>query len=426
LRHINSWSKFIIKGNKKHQGNKLKTRLYFIIVTLVIVFIAYILWPTQHKTSNKPILKTASKIINTAQDYAESKNNPFYKLKVMLHRDAPTLRDSVINKVLTTLECANEYNVAHNNIVTIIDYSLPSNQKRLWVVDLNANKLLFHTYVSHGIKSGFLLTNNFSNKHNSKASSLGVYKTEKSYYGHEGLSLRLEGLDRTFNDQASRRSIVMHGGWYMDENFIKKYGRPGRSWGCTALPLTVSQSIINTIKEQSFFIVYYPNEQWLSKSRFLHCKRALADNNNIETIDVVDNEQKEQEPRDEVLFADIRTHAEDNPIVLINADDYKRIFTINPPLTRMVRRQINNNEYIALNNQEFKQIANTTKEELDKICFAVPELKMRRGYYLTEMKILNLGAIKNVTWSNNNYTVYFDKQTTHVSPTNRFIRWLGL
>ena len=98
-------------------------------------------------------------------------------------------------------------------------------------------KLLFHTYVSHGITSGTLLTNYFSNKYNSKASSIGVYKTEKAYYGREGLSLRLDGLDRSFNDNASNRSVVMHGGWYVDEHFIKKYGRPGRSWGCPALPL---------------------------------------------------------------------------------------------------------------------------------------------------------------------------------------------
>ena len=414
----------------------MKTRTY-LIIAITIIFAIYMIiskyiFNSEVTKPPKKIIKHASTVLQNVHDYSESTKSPFYKLKMMLHKDAPTLSNSVINKVLTTLECANEYNVSHNqNIVTIIDYSLPSNQKRLWVVDLKENKVLFNTYVSHGIKSGFLVSNSFSNKHNSKASSIGVYKTEKAYYGHEGLSLHLEGLERNFNDQAYSRSIVMHGGWYMDDNFIKKYGRAGRSWGCTALPLSLSSSIINIIKDQSFFIVYYPNEQWLLKSRFLHCKNSIKDNSQTQSVSLVDSES---EPRDDVLFADFHSHnAEDKPILIINADDYKRIFQINPPLTRMLRRQINNVEYIALNNKEFQHIALAEKNsslvnELDKIYFSVPTLKMSRGYYITEMKIVPLGQIKNVTWEKNanNYTVYFADKKLRITSTNRFIRWLGL
>jgi hypothetical protein len=156
-----------------------------------------------------------------------SMNTELNQIKNMLEEKTYALNTSVINKVLTTLKCATQYNVARNNILTIIDYSLPSNEKRLWVFDLNQKKLLYNTYVSHGIRSGTLLTNYFSNKNNSKASSLGVYKTNKAYYGREGLSLRLDGLERNFNDNASIRSVVMHGGWYVEENFIKRYRRPG-------------------------------------------------------------------------------------------------------------------------------------------------------------------------------------------------------
>jgi hypothetical protein len=156
-----------------------------------------------------------------------SRNKPVDELSDinnMLQKEANTLNASVIQKVLTTLKCSLEYNVNHNNILTIIDYSLPSSEKRLWVFDLKEKKLLFHTYVSHGIKSGTLLSNYFSNKYNSKASSIGVYKTNKTYYGRDGLSLRLDGLDSGFNDNASNRYVVMHGGWYVNEPFIKKYG----------------------------------------------------------------------------------------------------------------------------------------------------------------------------------------------------------
>lgn len=145
-------------------------------------------------------------------------------LDFMLHNEAPHLNQQVINKVLMTLKCANDYNVDHNHILTIIDYSMPSNEKRLWVFDLKDRKLLFHTYVSHGIKSGALVSNYFSNQYNSKASSIGVYQTLQSYYGRDGLSLRLDGLDRSFNDNASNRSVVMHSGWYVEESFIKNTG----------------------------------------------------------------------------------------------------------------------------------------------------------------------------------------------------------
>ena len=119
----------------------------------------------------------------------------------MLHQNAPALNTEAVNKVLTTLKCASKYNIKHNNILTIIDFSLPSSAKRLWVFDLAKNKLLFHTHVSHGIKSGSLLSNYFSNKVNSKASSIGVYNTEKAYFGRHGLSLKLYGLDKVEKQQ---------------------------------------------------------------------------------------------------------------------------------------------------------------------------------------------------------------------------------
>jgi hypothetical protein len=169
-----------------------------------------------------------------------------YQIKHMLQEKA--LRAPVIDKVMQSLDCADKYGVEHTPIVTVIDYALPSNQKRFWVFDLKKKKVLFHTYVSHGIKSGLLRSEYFSNKHNSKASSIGVFKTKQSYYGRHGLAMRLKGLEPHINDYAEGRSIVMHGGWYMEEPFIKKYGRPGRSWGCPAIPKSITKHLINTIK----------------------------------------------------------------------------------------------------------------------------------------------------------------------------------
>lgn len=363
------------------------------------------------------------------------------EIKDLLHAEAPSLRESVINKVLTSIKCATEYNVERNNILTIIDYSLPSNEKRLWVFDLRAKKLLFYTYVSHGIKSGALLTNYFSNKNDSKASSIGVYRTEKAYYGREGLSLRLEGLDRSFNDNAFNRSVVMHGGWYMDEQFIKRYGRPGRSWGCPALPLTLYQPIINTIKDASLFVVYYPDDDWFGKSKFLNCDKMNTAQKTDTSASNIKLSKANDEQREYVLYADISKNNNakaEEPVLVMAADNYERIFHAKVPLERMLRRQINKAEYVALSNVEFNQlVAQNNREELKAVSFVIPVIHMVRGYYETQMQFVNLGIIKDIRLNdgpanNSNgltksYTVSFeDKPAVRLKSTNRFIRWVGL
>jgi hypothetical protein len=383
-------------------------------------------------------------IVGTEQvlEHALSLND----IQLMLQHDAPNLNPLVINKVLTTLKCASQYNVDHNNILTIIDYSLPSNNKRLWVFDLKEKKLLFYTYVSHGIKSGALISNYFSNKFNSKASSIGVYQTEQAYYGRDGLSLRLDGLDRSFNDNASNRSVVMHSGWYVEEGFIKKYGRPGRSWGCPALPLENSQAIINTIKDKSLMVIYYPSDVWFAKSKFLNCdKDSLPQYTKIPEVSVATSAPDDH--RDPILFAVSykgSKQAESKPVVAISAGVYERIFHNQVPLTRMLRRQINNEEYIALSSAELnylvlnsKTVATDQDNGINAIHFVIPVIKVvRGGYYETQMQIVDLGKIKEVkangdsTRENapvNSYTVYFEgKPTVSLNASNEFIRWVGL
>lgn len=379
-------------------------------------------------------------VFNGGQFSAQSIND----IQLMLHNQAPQLSQQVINKVLMTLKCATEYNVDHNNILTIIDYSLPSNEKRLWVFDIKEKSLLFHTYVSHGIKSGALVSNYFSNKYNSKASSIGVYQTQKSYYGRDGLSLRLDGLDRSFNDNASNRSVVMHSGWYVEERFIKKYGRPGRSWGCPALPLENSQAIINTIKDKSLLVIYYPSDNWFSKSRFLNCdKDAMLQTANKVTLDMPATAPDDH--REAILFIGGgykgKMRSESNPVVVVSADVYQTIFHNSAPLSRMLRRQINNAEYVALSTAEFNFLANSKegtvpRDFLNWIYFVIPVIKeVRGGYFETQMQVVNLGKIKEIKAngavrennSSNSFTVYFEgKSSVNLNASNEFIRWVGL
>jgi hypothetical protein len=360
------------------------------------------------------------------------------EIDLMLHNASPTLHGQVINKVLMTLKCASQYNVDHNNILTIIDYSMPSNEKRLWVFDIKERKLLFNTYVSHGIKSGSLVSNYFSNKNNSKASSIGVYKTQEAYYGRDGLSLRLDGLDRNFNDNASNRSVVMHSGWYVEERFIKKYGRPGRSWGCPALPLENSQAIINTIKDKSLLVIYYPSDRWFNQSKFLNCG-TLARSQTMKQFTLIMPEMAPDDQRDAILLISGKgiPSSETNPVAVISADRYQQIFHEPPPLTRMLRRQINNEEYIALSTSELNYLASTNLgTNLDMIYFVIPILKVvRGGYYETQMQVVNLGKIKEIKVNMsgsigvpfNRFTVFFEgRPAVNLVASSQFIRWVGL
>ncbi len=134
------------------------------------------------------------------------------------------------------------------SLLTIIDYSKPSTEKRFYVVDLKKKQLIFNTYVAHGVNSGETVAKRFSNIINSRKTSLGTFLTDTTYYGSNGYSLRLDGLTSGVNDKARERYIVIHGADYANESFIKQHGYLGRSWGCPALPTKLSQEIIDTIK----------------------------------------------------------------------------------------------------------------------------------------------------------------------------------
>ena len=155
-------------------------------------------------------------------------------------------------------------------VLSVCDFSQASSEERMYVIDILNKKLLYRTYVAHGINSGKDYANSFSNRQNSYKSSLGFYITKQSYYGDNGLSLRIQGMDRGFNDLAGRRNIVIHGAPYVSTRILKKYGVMGTTFGCPAIPDDMSSKIIPVIKKGTCFFIYYPSQRYLTASSVLN------------------------------------------------------------------------------------------------------------------------------------------------------------
>jgi hypothetical protein len=153
--------------------------------------------------------------------------------------------------------------------LTLIDYSRPSVEPRLWVFDLASGNLLFKELVAHGRNTGENFATHFSDQMNSRQSSLGLFVTDETYVGSNGYSLRLNGLEPGFNANARDRAIVMHGAPYVDETFAEAQGRLGRSWGCPALRPAIARQVIDRIRGGGVIFSYYPDAHWLQGSRFL-------------------------------------------------------------------------------------------------------------------------------------------------------------
>ncbi len=163
-----------------------------------------------------------------------------------------------------------EGKLTKEGLITICDFSQSSKRKRLYLINLNEYKLLLNTYVAHGKNSGGEYARKFSNRPESLQSSLGFYKTKRTYYGGHGLALTLSGLEPGYNDKAERRKIVLHGSQYIGDNY-KRWGKyMGRSFGCPAVPMKQSKKIINAIKDGSCLFIYHPSKNYLTGSKILN------------------------------------------------------------------------------------------------------------------------------------------------------------
>lgn len=182
---------------------------------------------------------------------------------------------SAHNAVMPTMQCFEKaikgYNLLktqgkiQRHLLTVIDFSRSSNTKRLWIIDMDLQSVVYNTLVAHGRNSGDEFAQSFSNTNSSNMSSLGFYATGELYNGKHGQSLKLDGLENGLNSNARSRGVVMHAADYVSETFIKLHHRLGRSQGCPALPSGITKEVINLIKGKSCLFIYHPEYNRESK-----------------------------------------------------------------------------------------------------------------------------------------------------------------
>ena len=215
--------------------------------------------------TNRP---AAVAVASRASDDAEEASA--YSASAWSASEVGRINAKVLKLALGASRCAVSTGAVKNpSTLTIIDYSKPSLEPRLWVLDLTTRELLYEELVSHGQGSGGNIATKFSNVPDSHQTSIGLFVTDTTYVGRNGYSLRLDGLDRGFNDRARQRAIVMHGAPYVNASIGKSTGRLGRSHGCPAVREAVARELIDRVKGGDLVFSYYPDAEWLESSKYL-------------------------------------------------------------------------------------------------------------------------------------------------------------
>jgi hypothetical protein len=238
----------------------MRKHFWWISCVSLILFISIIGWTPVKATKNNLTINAAP----TAKELFAQYVNTIYQTARLQQTG---LDVEVFQKALTgyfNLKSANKL-PQNSNVITVVDFTKSSRQKRMWIIDLLSKQLLLNTWVAHGQGSGDDMANQFSDTNESHQSSLGFYLADDVYMGKHGRSLRLDGLDQGFNSSARARGIVVHAADYVSEAAIAQMGRLGRSFGCPAVSPEVIGQVINTIKGKSVFFINGNNPGYTSK-----------------------------------------------------------------------------------------------------------------------------------------------------------------
>lgn len=246
------------KPDLRTTGKQLRLPVFLLTLVALIPF-ANFSGPQNADAASAPAVVKAAvpEAVAAVAQVAEAVTTPAPAARTAFASRVDGLSPKVLSMALDAVASARARGISgRDDLLTIIDYSLPSTQPRLWVLDLAHGKVLYHELVAHGSGSGDNYATRFSNDDNSHQTSLGLFVTGGTYEGGNGYSLKLRGLDKGFNDRAEERHIVMHGAWYVSADHVRAQGRLGRSWGCPALSQEIAPAVIDTIKGGSFVFSY--------------------------------------------------------------------------------------------------------------------------------------------------------------------------
>jgi hypothetical protein len=240
----------------------------YLPLSFVCLLCSFLLLPVVKAGNNSERSET---VVYSNHSTAEASNIEYYSslLYDSLHLDQMGMKkDALMYAYKGQQTLLKKGKVPNPNILTVCDFSQPSDKKRLYIIDVRNFKVLLNTYVAHGKNSGNLYAQKFSNRPRSLQSSLGFYVTKGTYFGNHGLSLRLAGQDKGFNDRAEARAIVIHGASYIGDEWLG--GKMGRSFGCPAVPARFASKIISLIKNGTCLFIYHPLKGYLHGSNVLN------------------------------------------------------------------------------------------------------------------------------------------------------------
>jgi hypothetical protein len=239
----------------------MRKHFWWICCVFLMLCVTAISWAPAGE--NKVAATTTSKTYSAKELFNEYVNSVYQAANL----NQTGLSQQVFEKALTgyfNLKAANKLS-KNSSVITVVDFTKSSREKRMWIVDILNKKLLLNTWVAHGQGSGGDMADHFSNTNESHQSSLGFYVTDDVYFGKHGRSLRLDGMDEGFNNAARNRAIVVHAADYVSQGAIAQLGRLGRSHGCPAVSPEVSDMVINTIKGKTLLFINGNERNYTSK-----------------------------------------------------------------------------------------------------------------------------------------------------------------
>ena len=245
--------------------------IYLPLICMILLHMPIVFAGTKTHIQEAVINFTTGNDITATSTQSNSDINAIEAEYESMHLDKLGLSEQAFNYAMKGFNyLVQQGRLSKDNIISIVDFSQPSSRKRLFIIDLNNLRVLYNTYVAHGVNSGKEYADQFSNTPESNKSSLGFYETKNTYSGGNGYSLRLAGLEKGINDNAEKRDIVIHGAAYVNESLIQSQGYIGRSWGCPALPEKLHKPIIDKIKNGSCLFIYSANNAYLKKSKIIN------------------------------------------------------------------------------------------------------------------------------------------------------------